>query len=126
MKPKVLFTSEAVGEGHPDKICDQIADRVLDACLARDPFSRVACEVLAVGNKIVIAGEITCEPKISVDEIKDIARKTVRSIGYTTPESGISPDTMEIEVLIRPQSHDIAQGVDNSMDEKISVQEIRE
>lgn len=118
MKPKVLFTSEAVGEGHPDKICDQIADRVLDACLARDPLSRVACEVLAVGNKIVIAGEITCEPKISVDEIKDIARKTVRSIGYTTPESGISPDTMKIEVLIRPQSHDIAQGVDNSMDEK--------
>ena len=118
MKPKVLFTSEAVGEGHPDKICDQIADRVLDACLARDPLSRVACEVLAVGNKIVIAGEITCEPKISIDEIKDIARKTVRSIGYTTPESGISPDTMAIEVLIRPQSHDIAQGVDNSMDEK--------
>ena len=104
MKPKVLFTSEAVGEGHPDKICDQIADRVLDACLARDPLSRVACEVLAVGNKIVIAGEITCEPKISIDEIKDIARKTVRSIGYTTPESGISPDTMAIEVLIRPQS----------------------
>lgn len=116
MKPKVLFTSEAVGEGHPDKICDQIADRILDACLEKDPQSRVACEVLAVGNKLVIAGEITNSPKIEVEEIKAIARNTVKSIGYTTVESGISPYTMEIEVLIRPQSRDIAQGVDKSMD----------
>lgn len=118
MKPKVLFTSEAVGEGHPDKICDQVADRVLDACLEKDPESRVACEVLAVGNKLVIAGEITSNPKIEVEEIEHIARNTVKGIGYTTVDSGISPDTMEIEILIRPQSRDIAQGVDKSLDKE--------
>lgn len=115
MKPKVLFTSEAVGEGHPDKICDQIADRILDACLEKDEMSRVACEVLACGNRIVIAGEITCKGKVDYEKI---ARDTVRNIGYTTLESGISPDTMEIELLLRTQSPDIAQGVDSSLDKK--------
>lgn len=113
MKPKVLFTSEAVGEGHPDKICDQIADRILDACLKDDPYSRVACEVLACGNHLVIAGEITTKAKVDYEKI---ARETVRNIGYTTPESGISPDTMKVELILRTQSRDIAQGVDSSLD----------
>lgn len=111
MKPKVLFTSEAVGEGHPDKICDQIADRILDACLAQDPNSRVACEVMATKEKIIIAGEITTKADIGPKGYERIARKTVRDIGYTTPESGIGPDSMQVEVLVNTQSPDIAQGV---------------
>ncbi len=116
MKPKVLFTSEAVGEGHPDKICDQIADRILDACIARDPKAQVAAEVLATAERIVLAGEITCADPLTEDEYVQIARQTVRDIGYTDPESGIGPDTMSVEVLIKTQSPDIFQGVANSYD----------
>lgn len=111
MKPKVLFTSEAVGEGHPDKICDQIADRILDRCLEEDPFSHVACEVLATKEKVIIAGEISTKAKVDNKTYEKIARDTIRNIGYTTPESGIGPDTMEVEVLVKTQSPDIAMGV---------------
>jgi len=120
MKPKVLFTSEAVGEGHPDKICDQIADRILDRCLKEDPYSHVACELLATQEKIIIAGEISTRANVSNSEYERIARDTIREIGYTTPESGIGPDTMDVEILVKTQSPDIAQGVEqNKENEKL-------
>ena len=116
MKPKVLFSSEAVGEGHPDKVCDQIADRVLDACMARDPQAQVACEVLATTEKVILAGEITMKDPLSPADYERIARDTVRSIGYTSPEMGIGADTMDVEVLIKSQSPDIFRGVEKSFD----------
>lgn len=115
MNCRHLFTSESVSEGHPDKVCDRIADSILDACLSLDENARTAIEVLAVGNRIVIAGEITLKDGLSVDYEK-IARDTVRYIGYTDEKSGIDPDTMNVETYIRKQSPDIAMGVDSSFD----------
>lgn len=101
------FTSESVAAGHPDKICDQISDSIVDACLAVDPLSRVAIETLVTTNKIVLAGEVTCASPINY---KQIARETVRRLGYTNPAWGFS-DQAEVEVLIHQQSPDIAVGV---------------
>lgn len=112
---KVLFTSESVSEGHPDKVCDRIADAVLDACLKEDENSRVAVEVLATVEKIVIAGEVTTKARIDYEKI---ARGVLREIGYTSPELGIGCDTCQVEVLVKEQSKDIAQGVDSSFDTK--------
>ena len=110
-----LFTSESVTEGHPDKLCDYISDSVLDACLIQDPTSRVACEVVAGKGKIFLTGEITTRAKIDIDQI---ARNTIKEIGYDDPDTGIDYRTCEILVNISQQSPDIAQGVDNSFDKK--------
>ncbi|MBE7437170.1 MAG: methionine adenosyltransferase [Spirochaetales bacterium] len=103
-----IFTSESVSEGHPDKICDQISDAVLDACLAQDPESRVACETLTTTDFICLAGEITS--KASIDGEK-IARDVVRKIGYTHNDIGFNADTARVDVRLHEQSPDISQGV---------------
>ena len=103
-----LFTSESVSEGHPDKLCDQISDAVLDAHLAHDPDSRVACESLAKTGMIVIAGEITSKARVSYT---DIAREVVREIGYTDSARGFDGHTCAILTAVEQQSPDISQGV---------------
>jgi S-adenosylmethionine synthetase len=103
-----LFTSESVSEGHPDKLCDQISDAVLDAHLAHDPDSRVACESLAKTGMIVIAGEITSKAKVSYT---DVARGVVRDIGYTDSAMGFDGNTCAILTAVEQQSPDISQGV---------------
>ncbi|HET8564556.1 MAG TPA: methionine adenosyltransferase [Candidatus Binatia bacterium] len=103
-----LFTSESVSEGHPDKLCDQISDAVLDAHLAEDPDSRVACESLAKTGMIVIAGEITSKAKVSYG---DVARQVVRDIGYTDSSMGFDGNTCAILTAVERQSPDISQGV---------------
>jgi S-adenosylmethionine synthetase len=105
------FTSESVTEGHPDKIADQISDAVLDAALANDPNSRVACETLITTGLIVVAGEMTTEEYI---DIPRIARDTVKSIGYTRAKYGFDADTCGVIVTLDEQSPDIAQGVDTA------------
>ena len=94
---KKLFTSEAVSEGHPDKVCDQIADAILDACLEKDENARVACEVFATDNYILIGGEITC--KTTVDYAQ-IARDVLKDIGYDKPEYGTDYHNVVIDVII--------------------------
>ncbi len=106
-KGKYLFTSESVSEGHPDKVCDQISDAVLDACYREDPYSRVACETAVKDNNIFILGEITTRAKL---DFNAIVRGVVRRIGYT-PDCGFDPDNCNISVFIREQSPDISQGV---------------
>ncbi|GGG25839.1 S-adenosylmethionine synthase [Lysinibacillus alkalisoli] len=113
MFEKILFTSESVSEGHPDKIADQISDAVLDAALAMDPYSRVACEVFTTTNCVIIGGEITTK---AVLDIEAIARKTLKTIGYTDESYGINANTCDIQVLVHTQSPDIAIGVDASSD----------
>ena len=103
-----IFTSESVSEGHPDKVCDQISDAILDACLADDPESRVACETLATTELIVISGEITTRSKVNWQEI---ALQVVRDIGYTDEKVGFSADNAKVMVAIHKQSADISQGV---------------
>jgi S-adenosylmethionine synthetase len=103
-----LFTSESVSEGHPDKLCDQVSDAVLDAALSQDPASRVACETLAKTGMVVIAGEITTKAEINY---ADVAREVVRNIGYTSSELGFDADTCAILTAIGLQSPDISQGV---------------
>lgn len=106
---KILFTSESVTEGHPDKICDQISDAILDACLEQDPFSRVACECLITTNKLIIAGEITTQAQVNYEAI---ARKVICDIGYDSEEKFFDGKSCKVEVLIHTQSPDIAMGVD--------------
>src|SRR5262245_36590652 len=103
-----LFTSESVSEGHPDKMCDQISDGVLDALLKEDPESRVACETLAKTGMIVVAGEITTRAQINY---ADVAREITRAIGYTSSELGFDADTCAVLTAIGQQSPDISQGV---------------
>jgi S-adenosylmethionine synthetase len=104
-----LFTSESVTEGHPDKIADQISDAVLDAFLAQDPMSRVACETLLTTGLIMVAGEITSKGRVEIDEI---ARKTVTEIGYTRAKFGFDAETCGVITAVHRQSPDIAMGVD--------------
>ena len=108
-KEKILFSSESVSEGHPDKVCDQIADAILDECLAQDPKSHVACEVFATTEFVLIGGEITSKATVDYEKI---ARGVLREIGYTDPQLGIGCDTCEIKVLVKKQSPDINMGVD--------------
>jgi S-adenosylmethionine synthetase len=108
-----VFTSESVSEGHPDKVCDQISDAILDACLAQDPKSRVACETLATTNLVVNAGEITCAGFDNID-CDAIARGVVRDIGYDRPELEFCCDTFEYINRLHGQSPDISQGVNES------------
>ena len=104
-----LFTSESVSEGHPDKVADQISDAILDAILAQDPRSRVAAETLVKDNLVVLAGEITTGARVNFDEI---ARRTIKRIGYTDPAIGFDTNTCTVIVAYGEQSQDIAQGVD--------------
>ena len=110
-----LFTSESVTEGHPDKVCDQISDGVLDAALAGDPQSRVACECLATTNLVVISGEIRSDSEI---DYEGIARETIRGIGYDGFDSQFGADTCEVMVRVNQQSSDIAQGVDDAAEHR--------
>ncbi len=104
---RILFTSESVSEGHPDKVCDQISDAILDACLASDPYSRVACEVFTTTNLVVVGGEITTN---AVVDYEQIARDTLNKIGYTSEEVGIDGNTCKVQVVMDTQSADIALG----------------
>jgi S-adenosylmethionine synthetase len=106
---KYLFTSESVTEGHPDKICDQISDAILDAVLAEDPRGRVACEAMVKDRAVYIVGEITTSAK---PDIEKLVRETVRGIGYTDPDAGFTADSCEVTVNLTRQALDIAQGVD--------------
>ncbi|HET9126062.1 MAG TPA: methionine adenosyltransferase [Solirubrobacteraceae bacterium] len=110
-----LFTSESVTEGHPDKVADQISDGVLDACLRDDPGSRVACETLVNTGLVVVSGEITTSTYV---DIQDIARETIRSIGYTDADLGFSADSCAVLNAIDKQSPDIAQGVDTAYERR--------
>ncbi len=105
-----LFTSESVGEGHPDKVCDRISDAVVDVFLSADPQARVACETLATTNKVVIAGEVRGPASVTFDLIETAAREAIKDIGYE--QDGFHWETADIEVLLHAQSVDIAQGVD--------------
>lgn len=108
-RERFLFTSESVTEGHPDKIADQISDAILDACLERDPYSRVACETLTTTGLVVIAGEITTEAYV---DFPNIVRGTVSSVGYTDALYGFDSNTCAVISSIHSQSPDIAMGVD--------------
>jgi S-adenosylmethionine synthetase len=108
-----LFTSESVTEGHPDKICDQISDGVLDAVLTDEPYARVACETLVNTGLVVVSGEITTETYV---DIQEIARETIRKIGYTDADLGFSADSCAVLNAIDKQSPDIAQGVDHALE----------
>ena len=118
MSRRYIFSSESVGEGHPDKVCDTISDAILDACLAIDKTSRVACETFVKSNTVVVGGEITI-PKIkgapldSVLNIGDIIRKAIRGIGYVNDDDVFHADRVFISNLLTSQSPDIAQGVDD-------------
>src|SRR4051812_20675176 len=106
-----LFTSESVTEGHPDKIADQISDGVLDAVMREDPAGRVACETLVNTGLVVVSGEISTETYV---EVQDIARETIRRIGYVDADLGFSADSCAVINAIDRQSPDIAQGVDHA------------
>ena len=110
-----FFTSESVTEGHPDKICDQISDAILDAMLAQDPYSRVACETFCTTGLVTIMGEITTKADV---DITKIARNTIKEIGYDRAKYGFDADTCGIMTAIHEQSADIALGVDNSQEVK--------
>src|ERR1043166_8548814 len=109
MSDRFLFTSESVTEGHPDKIADQVSDSILDAILAQDPMSRVACETLTTTGLVVVAGEITTNAKI---DYQDVVRSTVAEIGYTRGKYGFDAETCAVLSSIHSQSPDIAMGVD--------------
>ena len=113
MKQRKLFTSESVTEGHPDKVCDQISDAVLDAVLAQDSMARVACETVASKDLVLVTGEITTTATV---DFEAIVRQTIREIGYTAKEIGLDADNCRVMVELNAQSPDIAQGVDASLE----------
>ena len=110
-----LFTSESVTEGHPDKMCDQISDAILDALMEQDPMSRVACETCTTTGMVLVMGEITTQAYV---DIQKIVRDTVRDIGYTRGKFGFDADTCGVIVAIDEQSEDIALGVDKALEAK--------
>ncbi len=114
---KRFFTSESVTEGHPDKICDQIADRILDALLKEDPMSRCACEVTAATGQVLIMGEITTETYV---DFQSVVRDTIRDIGYVSSDMGFDANTCAVLNCVHEQSPDIAMGVDKSYESKAS------
>jgi S-adenosylmethionine synthetase len=109
MSKRYIFSSESVGEGHPDKVCDTISDAVLDACLAQDKFSRVACECYAKSNLVVVGGEITTRATL---DFSAVARQAIRDIGYVNDDDMFHADKVFVNVYVTKQSPDIAQGVD--------------
>ena len=111
-----IFTSESVSEGHPDKVCDQISDAILDSYLAQDPNSRVACETLIKNNTVVVAGEITSNDTPNIEEV---IRSTINEIGYSHDDLGFNGNNCEIQNLISKQSPDIAQGVNEGEGEDL-------
>ena len=115
MEEKILFTSESVTEGHPDKICDNISDAVLDALMAQDPMSRVACETAITTGLVLVMGEITTKAQIDVQKI---VRDTIREIGYDHSDKGFDCDTCGVIVALDKQSADIAMGVDKALEAK--------
>ncbi len=115
--PKYMLTSESVTEGHPDKLCDQISDAVLDTILEQDPYARVACETAVTNGLVLVLGEITTSCYV---EIPNIVRQVVRDVGYTHPEYGFDYETCGVLVSINPQSADIAMGVDESQEAKVA------
>ena len=112
---KFIFTSESVTEGHPDKVCDAISDAILDACMAQDPMSRVACETMASTGFVIICGEITTNAVINYQQI---VRDTVREIGYVHSEIGFDADTCAVMVALDRQSPDIAMGVNSALEKR--------
>jgi hypothetical protein len=118
MSRRYIFSSESVGEGHPDKVCDAISDAVLDACIEQDRRSRVACETFAKSNMVLVGGEITIpslsedQPLTSVLHVEQLVRDTVRDIGYVNDDDVFHADQISITNIITKQSPDIAQGVD--------------
>ena len=114
-KEKILFTSESVTEGHPDKVCDAISDAILDACMEKDPMSRVACETAVCTGFALVTGEITTNAYV---DIQKIVRDTVKEIGYTKSEYGFDGNTCAVLVAIDEQSSDIAMGVDKALEAK--------
>ncbi len=115
---KRLFTSESVTEGHPDKMCDQISDAILDALIEQDPMSRVACETAATTGLVIVMGEITTNAYV---DIQKIVRDTVREIGYTRAKYGFDADTCGVLTAIDEQSPDIAQGVDHALEDPDAI-----
>lgn len=113
--PKLMFTSESVTEGHPDKMCDQISDAVLDACLEQDPMSRVACETAIKTGFVALLGEITTNAYVNFDEL---VRRVVNEIGYDSSEKGFDGNTCAVLSAVASQSADIALGVDHAMEDK--------
>jgi S-adenosylmethionine synthetase len=113
--PSLMFTSESVTEGHPDKVCDQISDAVVDACLEQDPNSRVACETAAKTGFVLLLGEITTRAQINFDEL---ARRVITEIGYDSSDKGLDGNICGVLLAIAKQSGDIAMGVNQSMESK--------
>ncbi len=113
--PSLMFTSESVTEGHPDKMCDQISDAVLDACLAQDPLSRVACETAIKTGFVMLLGEITTQAKFNYDEL---VRSVVNDIGFNSSEKGFDGNTCGIDCRLHQQSANIAMGVDKALEAK--------
>ena len=113
--PSLMFTSESVTEGHPDKMCDQISDAVLDACLEQDPYSRVACESATKTGFVILLGEITTRASLNYDEL---VRRVILDIGYDNSEKGFDGNTCAVQVALARQSGDIALGVDKSLEAK--------
>ena len=112
---KLLFTSESVTEGHPDKVCDAVSDAILDACMAQDPMSRVACETAACTGFVLVTGEITTKAQL---DIPAIVRQTVNEIGYNDAKTGFDGNTCAVMVALDQQSADIAMGVDKALEAK--------
>ena len=112
--PNYLFTSESVTEGHPDKVCDQISDAVLDAYLAQDPYSRVACEATATRGLVSVIGEITSTGQV---DLGVLVRDVLKDIGYTKAEYGIGHDTCGVAISVHRQSEEIAQAVGANQDD---------
>lgn len=120
MTRRYLFTSESVTEGHPDKICDQISDTILDALLTKDPLSRVAAEVVVNTGLVLITGEITSQAQVNY---VDLARQKIAEIGYTDANNGFSANSCSVIVALDEQSPDIAQGVTRAQEQREALSE---
>jgi S-adenosylmethionine synthetase len=121
--PSYLYTSESVTEGHPDKLCDQVSDSILDAIYALDPAGRVACETATGTNFVAVIGEITTTANVDYEKI---VRNTIRKIGYNNAETGIDPETCEVVIRIHEQSPDISQGVTTALEHRAGDEKLDE